>query len=119
MKNQTTKAFFGTIIFAFSLSLAYFVANYVRDMNTFDYWGTIAIFAFAYVIVGILISSIFPISLGFLFSADVLVLHLLTEYYGKWSAELKLFIVGVILIILYTVAYVSFKEEPQASVSQI
>jgi len=77
MKNQSLKIFFGLIIFLFSVALAYFTANYVSSSGYFDYWATLAIFGAAYVLIGIAVSMIFSISLGFLFAADVVILHLL------------------------------------------
>jgi hypothetical protein len=113
MKNQLAKTLFGLVIFLFSVALAYFTASYLRDNKLFDYWGAIAIFACAYVVVGIVISSIFSISLGFLFAADVLILQLLLEYYGRWANSLKLSVIGIILVILYTVASLSLKDKPE------
>ncbi len=110
MKNQLAKALFGIVIFLFSVALAYFTANYMKSNVLFDYWGTIAIFACAYVIAGIAIVMIFPISLGFLFAADVLVLHLLFNYYGGWADVLKLTTIGAVLIVLYLATAVWFKD---------
>jgi len=104
MKNQIAKVLFGTIILIFSVSLAYFTANYFGDNDIFDYWGTIAAFVGAYVLIGIAVSMIFPISLGFLFAADVLILHLLYHYYGEWADTVKTGVVGFILVVLYSVA---------------
>lgn len=110
MSNNIPKIIFGFIIFAFSIALAYFVADYAQSTKAFDYWGALASFAFIYVVVGIMIRSIFPISLGFLFSADILILNLLINYYGKWTVETKLLIIGVILVALYSITYVTFRE---------
>lgn len=104
MKNQSLKIFFGVIIFLFSVALAYFTANYVSTNNYFDYWGTLAIFGAVYVLIGIGVSMIFSISLGFLFAADVVILHLLFQYYGQWADVLKLILIGGILVILYACA---------------
>ncbi len=112
MKHQGLKVVFGLIIFLFSGALAYFTANYLSDNHMFDYWGALAIFAGAYVLVGMLVSMVFSISLGFLFAADVLILNLLNQYYGEWANELKLTLIGVILVILYVSAAMRFKYEP-------
>jgi len=110
MKNQTLKILFGFVIFLFSLALGYFTANYLSSNHYFDYWGTIAIFAGAYVLVGIIVSQIFSISLGFLFAADILIINLLFQYYGAWADIFKLVIVGAILIVLYISAAVSLSD---------
>ncbi len=114
MKNQGLKIVFGLVIFLFSLALAYFTANYLSSSNLFDYWGTIAIFAGAYVLIGILVASIYSISLGFLFSADVLIVHLLFQYYGQWADIIKVIIVGGILIVLYITSGISLMDKSEA-----
>jgi hypothetical protein len=111
MKDNGIKILFGLIIFLFGVSLAYFGASYVRTNGIFDYWGTIAIFTGLYALIGILVSVVFPISLGFLFAADVLLIHLLAEYFGEWAGLLKFFIVGAILIVLYTTAWIKLKDK--------
>jgi hypothetical protein len=111
MKNQGLKVVFGLVIFLFSLALAYFTANYISNNALFNYWGTIAIFAGAYVLIGIIIASIYSISLGFLFSADILIIHLLFQYYGQWADFLKTIIIGVILIILYIATAMSLGDK--------
>lgn len=111
MKNQGLKILFGLIIFLFGTALAYFTANYLRSNNIFDYWGAIAIFAGAYVLVGIIIAAIYSVSLGFLFAADVLLIHLLVQYYGQWADMLKFLIIGVILIILYSASWMRLKDK--------
>lgn len=104
MKNQSLKIFFGLIIFLFGVALAYFTADYVSTSGYFDYWATLALFGAAYLLVGIVVSMIFSISLGFLFAADVVILHLLFQYYGTWADALKLILVGGILVVLYACA---------------
>lgn len=115
MKNQLAKALFGLVIFLFSVALAYFTANYLSTNNLFDYWGTIAIFAGVYVVIGMAVSMIFSISLGFLFAADVLILNLLYKYYGNWADALKLLVIGIILIVLYVVAYVGLRDRTESA----
>lgn len=112
MKNTALKFIFGIVIFLFGSALAYFTANYMGTTKAFDYWGTIAIFACAYVLVGIVVVRIFAISLGFLFAADVLIISLLVQYYGTWAAPLKLTMVGGILVILYVVSALKMKDIP-------
>lgn len=104
---------FGLVIFLFGVALAYFTANYVSTNHIFDYWGAVAIFAGAYVLIGIAISMVFPVSLGFLFAADILILHLLFQYYGKWASELKLFTIGTILVVLYISAWFAFGDKQE------
>ncbi len=115
MKNVALKMVFGLVIFLFGTALAYFTANYMGTTKMFDYWGTVAIFACVYVIVGMLVAVIFAISLGFLFAADVLILSLLSQYYGAWAAPLKLLVVGAILVILYIVASIRLKDPVYAA----
>jgi hypothetical protein len=114
MKNQTLKIFFGLIIFLFSVALAYFTANYVSTSGYFDYWATLAIFGAVYVLIGVAVSMIFSISLGFLFAADVVILHLLFQYYGQWADTLKLILIGGILVILYACAAVFLADKKSA-----
>jgi len=119
MKNNLAKILFGIVIFLFSVALAYFTANYLSTTGAFDYWGTLALFACAYAVVGIGIVMIFPISLGFLFSADVLILHLLINYYGEWADVLKLITVGAVILILYIACAEWLKDVEEAPVSPI
>ncbi len=110
MKNRGLKLVFGLVIFLFSTALAYFTANFAKTTGSFDYWGTIAIFACLYVVIGIAVASVFAVSLGFLFGADVLILSLLVQYYGAWALPLKLTVIGVILLVLYVVASLKLKD---------
>ncbi len=116
MKNQTLKILFGFVIFLFSLALGYFTANYLSANGYFDYWGTIAIFAGAYVLIGIVVSRIYSVSLGFLFSADILIIHLLFQYYGQWADMMKLATIGAILIVLYIAAIVGLEDKSAPAV---
>jgi hypothetical protein len=115
MKNQAAKILFGLVIFLFSVALAYFTANYMSTNAIFDYWGTVALFSCVYVVIGIAIVVIFPISLGFLFAADILILHLLVNYYGAWADVLKLITVGAVLIVLYIASAVWLDDKEAAS----
>ncbi len=111
MKNQSLKLLFGFMIFLFSVALAYFTANYVSTNNFFDYWGTLAIFGGAYVLIGIAVSMIFSVSLGFLFAADIVILHLLFQYYGQWADTIKLILIGIILVVLYATAGLALTDK--------
>lgn len=113
-QNSSLKIVFGLLIFLFSVALAYFTANYLDESHAASYWPTVAGFAGIYVLTGILVSFIFPISLGFLFSADVLILHILLEKYGGFSDVLKLTLVGSILAVLYVSAYVRLGDSEYA-----
>ncbi len=114
MKNQPIKIVFGLIIFLFGSALAYFTANYVSASHVFDYWGTIAIFTGAYILAGIVVSSIFSVSLGFLFAADVLLLNLMMQYYGQWATNLKFLVIGFIIVVLYLAAGMRLKDKEPA-----
>ncbi|MBI2607249.1 MAG: hypothetical protein HYW51_00235 [Candidatus Doudnabacteria bacterium] len=110
--KATTKVFFGLLIFMFSVALAYFSASYVRTEQIFNYWTTLILFSAVYIIVGIIVYQVFPISLGFLFSADVLILHLLLENFGDIASNTKTIIIGLVLVVLYLFAWMNMKDEP-------
>ncbi len=103
-KNLSLKIWFGIIIFAFSLALAYFTASYIQSTGQIDYWLVIEAFAGLFVLVGIAVSSIFPVSLGFLYSATILIMNVLLEKYDIIPDLNKATLLGVILIVLYIVA---------------
>lgn len=104
-KDEFLKLIFGFIIFLFSLALAYFTATYIQKNNGFDYWNTLLIFSGFYLAIGLVTIIIYPISLGFLFSADILILNTLFENFNKWDDIAKTSIVGGILIIVYLIAW--------------
>ncbi|MFH1112169.1 MAG: hypothetical protein V1712_03860 [Patescibacteria group bacterium] len=108
--TDVLKVVLGIIIFAFSLAFAYFLAAYTDRHLIFDYWGTLIIFAGLYIVVGIVIVNIFPISLGFLFSADILVLHALMENFGDLNEGVKALIIGLMLVVLYLIAWIWFPD---------
>lgn len=109
-KEQTLKLVFGLMIFAFSLALAYFIAVYLRNNHYFDYWGALMIAGGVFITIGVFVSSIIPVSLGFLFSADILVLHVLMANFGDFSDGIKALFVGLILAILYLLAWSEFSK---------
>jgi hypothetical protein len=113
-KDATLKVIFGVMIFAFSLALSYFAASYFEE--SFDYWGVIMIFALVYIVVGVAVSSVLAISLGFLFSADILILNLLFENFGDFSDATKVAVIGIVLIVLYAVTWFKFGEVETAEV---
>ena len=110
-KNATLKLIFGLAIMAFSLALAYFVAAYVDNNHFFDFWGTLLMMAVFYAIVGVLVINIIPISLGFFFSADILILNLLFNNLGNWSDITKTMVVGVALAALYLIALLKLQDD--------
>ena len=118
-KNITLKFVFGLMVFAFSLALAYFSASYLRNEASFDYWGVLLVFAGVYILVGMLVSMIYPVSLGFLFSADVLILNVLFENFGDWMDISKAMVVGVILLVLYLFAWIKLSDENKPSLSEV
>ena len=108
-KNTWMKLFFGGIIFLFAVALAYTTANYL-DTGTLrthsgEYWLVLMVASIVYVLLGVTVSNVFPVSLGFLFSADVLILHTLGAKYGEIPDPAKTALVGVILVILYVFAW--------------
>ncbi len=99
--GNLTKFIMGIVIFMFGTALAYFTARYVDNQDIFDYWLTLALFGALYVLIGAVVNFVFPVSLGFLFSADVLILHVLAEKYEAVNELYKLALLGVVLVILY------------------
>ncbi len=127
MKNQGIKFFFGIIIFLFSVALAYFTAwhfggqrnngfffNAYYNSNTSSsldaFWTTLLIFGGAYILIGISVARIFPISLGFLFAADVTLLHALSDQYHGLHNGIKSLIIFLLLILLYLFAAFKLKD---------
>jgi len=110
-KNTMLKLIFGLMILAFSLALAYFIAAYVDDNKIFDFWGTLLIIAVVYAIVGLLVINIIPISLGFFFSADWLIINLLFNNLGDWPDYVKTLVVCGALIVLYFIALLKLSDD--------
>lgn len=110
-KNAAVKIVFGSIIFLFSGALAYFAASYSEKNGWLDYWITLVLFAALFMTVGILVSRIFSISLGFLFSADVLFLYALGANVETVQVIYKAILVAFILVALYFVAWYKIPEE--------
>ena len=107
--NQLLKVIFGVVVFLFSLTLAYFAAGFMDDPGNvskpLDFWLTMAIMGGFYIVAGILLAQIFSVSLGFLFSADLLILSALANNFGEIDEIYKVALVGIIIAILYTVAF--------------
>ena len=110
-KNILLKLGFGLVIFAFALAFAYFTASYLDSSWHVDYWLALEGFAGLFVLVGIVVSSIFPVSLGFLFSASILVMHIFLQKYDVIPDASKAIMLGVILIILYLAALRKHKDD--------
>ena len=107
--DKLLKMIFGIVVFLFSLTLAYFTASYLSKEidKPLDFWLTIAMMGGLYVVAGILSAQIFSISLGFLFSADILILSALHNEFGNISEIYKVSLIGIIIAILYIVAFTS------------
>jgi hypothetical protein len=108
--NATLKVVFGGIIFLFSLAFAYFTAHYVEGSDSFDFWLALVAFAVGYLVIGMLVSRIFAVSFGFLFSADILFLHLLLENFGDWPDSLKAYAMFLVVVILYLIAFIRYAD---------
>jgi len=94
----------------FSLALAYFVANYFDNAEIIKSELVWIATAGIYVLIGMMVYQIFPVSLGFLFSADVLILHILTNNISEVDSVYKTLLIGFILTILYFYAWISNKK---------
>jgi len=114
-ENNNLKLIFGGIIFLFGLAFAYFSADYMtKSAQLLAHSSLLLIFGGAYILIGAAVARVFSISLGFLFAADVLVLHAMaTEYHGI-DAFIKVVIVGVMLVGLYAFAWFKLKNQPVA-----
>ena len=108
------KVSLGAVIFAFSLALAYFSADALAaDSREASYGLVLLGFGMAYVVVGIIVAHVFPISLGLLFAADVLLLHIFSKSFTGFVALLKAVIVGLALVALYTIALTQLKDREE------
>lgn len=101
---------FGLVVFMFGTALAYFSAHYLDKNGMFDYWPTLAFGAVAYIIAATLLWTIASLSLGFLFAADVLILHVFFDNFGDWHDAGKATLLGVLLIVLYVAAYFKLRD---------
>lgn len=104
------KIVFGGIIFLFSLALAYFSAAYFSSEEGMSFLSTLLIFGGAYLLIGIVTVSVLAISLGFLFSADIVILHVLSQGYEAYDQLLKVLILGTVLLVLYFFAWMKTKD---------
>lgn len=117
MKPNYTKIFFAVIIFLFSVSLAYFTADYIEGLN---YSGgarmmgiglTMLSFGLLYAVVGVFLYRIMPVSLALLLSADVALIDALARNYEKIEAMVRVGIIGIVLVVLYLFAFYRCKDE--------
>lgn len=115
-KNATVKLVFGGIILLFSTALAFFTANYFKSAEIFNYWSTLVIFTGLYIAVGIVVYKIYAISLGFLFSGDILLLYVLGENFGDIEVWAKFIILVAVVLMLYAITWAMFSEEDQVPV---
>ncbi len=110
-ENQTVKIVFGIIIFLFGLALAYFSADYFAKAPNRDAFSIyLLVFGAAYTLVGLAVARIYPVSLGFLFSADVLLLHGLSDEYADFGKWVKIAVIGGTLFALYMYAFIGFRN---------
>lgn len=118
MKVNYTKLFFGIIVFLFSVSLAYFSADYLASGATAtspfmtDGGRGLAMFGFGllYAILGIALVRIMPVALGFLLSADVALLDALARNYDKIEGMYRVGMIGIVLIVVYLFAAYNCKD---------
>ena len=109
--DRLMKIGLGVIIFAFGLALAYFAADAMTQYKGDFLYGLILLgFGISYVLVGIAVASIFPVSLGLLFAADILILHVFSESFTGFFSAIKALIVVAAIVSLYIVALTQFKE---------
>ena len=109
-KNTAIQLIFGGIIFLFGTALGYFTASYLERNGTFGYDNALLIFGGAYLVIGIVLMKVFPVSLGFLFSADVFLLHVMGKDYRGYENLLKALITGIIIVLLYLFAYWKLRD---------
>jgi len=114
-KNVSLRIIFGVIIFLFSLVFGYFTSSYLGKNSIVDYWGALVIFAGLYVLIGVMVSQVFSISLGFLFSADILILNVLLKNFGDMANIVKVGILGLTLVVLYIVSWTKFSDKKQVT----
>lgn len=109
-KNTAVQLIFGGIIFLFGTALGYFTASYLSRSGTFTYENTLLMFGGAYLLVGVVLMKVFPVSLGFLFSADVFLLHVMGKDYRGYQNLMKALITGIIIVLLYLLAYWKLRD---------
>jgi hypothetical protein len=109
-KNTVIQLVLGGIVFLFSVALGYFTSDYLQRIGTLEYDKTMLIFGGAYILIGIALLRVFPVSLGFLFSSDVFLLYVLGREYRGYENLSKVLITGIIILLLYLLAYWKLKD---------
>ena len=117
-KSDVIKVVFGGVIFLFATALGYFTASYLSRTQSFDYDNALLLFGGAYILLGIVVARIFPVSLGFLLGADVFLLHVLSKEYSRYDSFLKTAITGVVLVVLYVFAWMKLGDRAAQPQSQ-
>ncbi|MDD3284004.1 MAG: hypothetical protein PHZ07_00205 [Patescibacteria group bacterium] len=110
-KNVAIKLIFGGVILLFGTALAFFTASYLETNEVFSYWTTLVIFTGIYIFAGIIIHKIYSISLGFLFSGDILLLYVLGDNFGDINIWAKFIILVAVLIILYSITWLVYSKK--------
>lgn len=110
-KNAAIKLIFGGVILLFGTALAFFTASYFKTNEVFSYWTTLVIFTGIYIFAGIVIHKIYSISLGFLFSGDILLLYVLGDNFGDINIWAKFMILVAVLAILYSITWVVYSKK--------
>jgi hypothetical protein len=119
MKVNYTKLFFGVIVFLFSVSLAYFSADYLAsgaDANSMfvtEGGRGLAMFGFGllYALLGVVLVRIMPVALGFLLAADVALLDALARNYDKIEGMYRVGMIGIVLVVVYLFAAFNCKDK--------
>jgi hypothetical protein len=110
-KNAAVKLIFGGVILLFGTALAFFTANYFRTNTILNYWSTLVVFTGIYIFAGIVIHKIYSISLGFLFSGDILLLYVLGDNFGDISVWTKLVLLIAVLVMLYSITWAAYSKK--------
>lgn len=116
MKPNFTKIFFGIIIFLFSLSLAYFSADYFTSPSlgaapaTLGWGFAMMCFGLFYAVVGVFLFRIMPVSLALLFSADIALLHALADSYNQIEGMYRVALIAIVLVVVYIFAWYRCKD---------
>lgn len=125
MKPNYTKIFFGVIIFLFSVSLAYFAADYIEGIGRGAQWTsqmgmglTMFCFGIVYAALGVFLYRILPVSLGLLLAADVALIDALARNYDKIEGIFRVGIIGGVLIVVYLFALYRCKDHMAGLASQ-
>ena len=108
--RSTFKILFGVVIFLFSAAFAFFVAGFLDPTGANSYSMVLFVIGVFYVIIGIAVLRIMAVSLGFLFSADVVILYLLANDFSTYDSFLKIVIVGLSLVAMFYYAWYKLRD---------